>query len=56
MNNETWAKEIMKYIVDKVPDIDYSTACEISEFITYKTANLLYDELQKRDREWQEMI
>jgi hypothetical protein len=56
-NTQQLAKEIFKYLSDKYPEMPYSTALEIAEYLTLKTVNITCDEkfkaIHERDKIWQ---
>lgn len=56
LNTQLLANDIVKYLTDKAPEISYSTALEIAEFVVLKTSNIVIDEVGRaisdRDKTW----
>lgn len=49
---QEYAKDIMRYLASKLPDVPPHTAMEIGEYVSARTSNLVSDIVNERDAEW----
>jgi hypothetical protein len=56
MTLEKYAQEVLDYMVNKLPDVNHATLCEIVEFFVMKTNNYAQDVLNKNNEQWLDNI
>ena len=49
---QEYARDIMRYLSSKLPDIPPHTAMEIGEYVSARTSNLVTDIVNERDADW----
>ena len=54
MTLEQYAREVFDYMVNKLPDVNHATLCEITEFFVLKSNNFSIDKVEENNKLWQE--
>ena len=52
MTLNEYAKQIIDYLCNKIPDINPATIQEIAEFFVMKSDNFAKDEIAKNNKSW----
>lgn len=51
----SYAEDLQRYLASKLPNEDFHTICEITEYVANRTGRLMAEAVVDRDNEWKRL-